>query len=204
MQEIGLFEAMFSTRALRRLKPDSLPDELITKIVEAGTQAPSGGSEQHWLFVVVKDEAQRRRIAEIYPKALAVMGPAIKKAKIPPHLNQKQRDLIMKGAMYLFQNLADVPVLIFACLRPQEGVDPAILPPEVLAKTGWTERLLGASIYPAVQNMILAFELWGSVQSLPSCTRSRRMKSSRCWVYRLRLVLMRCFRSAIRSASSAR
>jgi hypothetical protein len=40
MPEIGLFEAMFSTRALRRLKPDSVPDELITKIVEAGTQAP--------------------------------------------------------------------------------------------------------------------------------------------------------------------
>jgi len=40
MSEIGLFEAMFSTRALRRLKPDSVPDALITKIIEAGTQAP--------------------------------------------------------------------------------------------------------------------------------------------------------------------
>ena len=156
MPEIGLFEAMFSTRALRRLKPDPVPDELITKIIQAGTQAASGGSEQHWLFIVVKDEAQRRRIAEIYPKAFAVMSPYIKTAKIPPHLDQKQRDLILKGAMYLFQHLADVPVLIFACLRPQEGVDPAILPAEVLAKTGWTDRLLGASIYPAVQNMILA------------------------------------------------
>ena len=159
--ELGLFEAMFSTRALRRLKPDSVPDALITKIIEAGTQAPSGGSEQHWLFVVVKDKAQRRRIAEIYPEALAVMGPALRKAKIPPHLSQKQRDLIRKGAMYLFQNLADVPVLIFACLRPQEGADPAILPAEVLAKTGWTDRLLGASIYPAVQNMILACRALG-------------------------------------------
>src|ERR1700752_4321942 len=98
MSEIGLFEAMFSTRALRRLKPDSVPDELITKIIEAGTRAPSGGSEQHWLFVVVKDEAQRRRIAEIYREALAVMGPAIEKAKIPAHLSQKQRDLMRKGA----------------------------------------------------------------------------------------------------------
>jgi nitroreductase len=156
MAEIGLFEAMFSTRALRRLKPDAVPDELITKIIQAGTQAASGGSEQHWLFVVVKDQEQRKRIAEIYPKALAVMGPYIKQAKIPPHLNTKQRDLIMKGAAYLFQHLADVPVLIFACLKPQEGVDPAILPADVLAKTGWTDRLLGSSIYPAVQNMILA------------------------------------------------
>ncbi|HEV3112408.1 MAG TPA: nitroreductase family protein [Candidatus Binataceae bacterium] len=156
MAEIGLFEAMFSARALRRLKPDPVPDELISKIIEAGTQAASGGSEQHWLFVVVKDPAQRKRIAEIYPQALAVMGPYLKMAKIPPHLTEKQRNVIRKGAGYLFQHLAEVPVLIFACLKPQEGVDPAILPPEVLAKTGWTDRLLGASIYPAVENMILA------------------------------------------------
>jgi nitroreductase len=63
--------------------------------------------------------------------------------------------------MYLFQNLADVPVLIFACLRPQEGADPAILPAEVLAKTGWTDRPLDASIYPVVQNMILACRALG-------------------------------------------
>jgi len=156
MPEIGLFEAMFSTRALRRLKPDPVSDDLIRKIIQAGTQAASGGSEQHWLFVVVKDAAQRKRIAEIYPKALAVMAPYIEKAKIPPHLGEKERARIMKGAMHLFQHLAEVPVLLFACLKPQEGVDPAILPPEVLAKTGWTDRLLGASIYPAVQNMILA------------------------------------------------
>src|SRR5208282_624217 len=161
MAEIGLFDAMFSARALRRLKPDPVPDELISKIIEAGTQAASGGSEQHWLFVVIKDPAQRRRIADIYPQALAVMGPYLKTAKVPPHLTQKQRDLIMKGAGYLFQHLAEVPVMIFVCLKPQEGVDPAILPPEVLAKTGWTDRLLGASIYPAVQNMILACRALG-------------------------------------------
>jgi nitroreductase len=161
MAEITLFDAMFSARALRRLKPDPVPDEMISKIIEAGTQAASGGSEQHWLFVVVKDPAQRKRIAEIYPQALAVMGPYLKTAKIPAHLSEKQRNLIMKGAGYLFQHLAEVPVLIFACLKPQEGVDPAILPPEVLAQTGWTDRLLGASIYPAVQNMILACRALG-------------------------------------------
>jgi hypothetical protein len=72
--DIGLFEAMFSTRALRRLKPDRVPDELISKVIDAGTQAASGGSEQHWLFVVVKDPAQRKRIADICPQALAIMG----------------------------------------------------------------------------------------------------------------------------------
>ena len=42
MAEIGLFDAVYSARALRRLKPDTVPDELISKIIEAGTQAASG------------------------------------------------------------------------------------------------------------------------------------------------------------------
>ena len=48
-------------------------------------------------FVVVKDPAQRKRIADIYPQALAVMGPYLKTAKIPRDLTEKQRNLIMKG-----------------------------------------------------------------------------------------------------------
>ena len=44
MSEIGLFEAMYSARALRRLKPDPVPDEIITKILDAAIRAPSAGN----------------------------------------------------------------------------------------------------------------------------------------------------------------
>ena len=48
MSEIGLFEAMYSARALRRLKPDPVPDEIITQILDAAIRAPSAGNSQHW------------------------------------------------------------------------------------------------------------------------------------------------------------
>ena len=47
MPEIGLFEAIYSARSLRRLKPDPVPDELITKIIDAAIRAPSGGNAQN-------------------------------------------------------------------------------------------------------------------------------------------------------------
>ena len=59
MREIGLFETMYSARALRRLKPDPVPDDIITKILDAAIRAPSAGNSQHWAFVVVRDPEQR-------------------------------------------------------------------------------------------------------------------------------------------------
>ena len=53
--EPGLFEIIHSTRAMRRLKPDPVPDELIAEILRAGVCAPSGANSQQWCFLVVKD-----------------------------------------------------------------------------------------------------------------------------------------------------
>ena len=64
--EISLLEAMYTQRAIRYLKPDPVPDELITRIIEAGTQAPSGGNRQPWKFIVIQDPELKRRIGELY------------------------------------------------------------------------------------------------------------------------------------------
>jgi len=69
MAEIGLFEAMYTARALRRLKPYPVPEVLINKVLEAGTQAPSGGNAQNWIFIVVRDQAQRQLLGAVYRKA---------------------------------------------------------------------------------------------------------------------------------------
>ena len=50
MAEIGLFDAMYTARALRRLKPDPVPEELITRVLDAAIRAPSGGNAQNWIF----------------------------------------------------------------------------------------------------------------------------------------------------------
>src|SRR5438445_433741 len=69
MAEMGLFEAMYTARALRRLKPDPVPDEIIAKVIDAGIRAASGANNQNWIFVVIKDPDKRARIGELYRRA---------------------------------------------------------------------------------------------------------------------------------------
>ena len=71
-----LFEIMESCRAMRRLKPDPVPDELIAKIIRAGIYAPNGGNTQKWRFLVVKDPKIKKAVQTWYKKAFdEVIGP---------------------------------------------------------------------------------------------------------------------------------
>ena len=60
-----LFEIMQSTRAMRRLKPDPVPDELIRKILHAGVCAANGGNTQRWRFLVVKDRKIKQAVQAV-------------------------------------------------------------------------------------------------------------------------------------------
>jgi nitroreductase len=57
-----LFEIIRTTRSMRRLKPDPVPNELIRKILEAGVCAPSGGNMQRWRFLVVRDPKVKQTV----------------------------------------------------------------------------------------------------------------------------------------------
>jgi nitroreductase len=57
-----LFDIMQTMRAMRRLKPDPVPDELIRKILQAGVCAPNGGNTQRWRFLVIKDPQIKRQV----------------------------------------------------------------------------------------------------------------------------------------------
>ena len=61
---MDLFEAMETCRAMRYLKPDPVPQELIDKLLYGATRAPSPGNSQGWGFVVVQDAKQRERMAQ--------------------------------------------------------------------------------------------------------------------------------------------
>jgi hypothetical protein len=64
MTEIGLFEATHTAPALRRFKPDAVPNEAIAKVIDAGVRAPTGSNLQNWRFVVVKDQAVRQQLGD--------------------------------------------------------------------------------------------------------------------------------------------
>jgi nitroreductase len=165
MTEIGLFEAMYTARALRRLKSDPVPEEVITRILDAAIRAASGGNAQNWIFIVVREEAQRRRLGAIYRKASDEVAEIYAARGRPPHLTEKQYQRLMDGGAWLWQHLGDAPVLLVPCLRKRDMPSRDALPPQVAARydahIAYQQRIQGASIYPAIQNIILACRALG-------------------------------------------
>jgi nitroreductase len=162
IEQIELFEAIYSARALRKFRPDPVPDELISKILDAAIQAPSGGNRQQWLFVVVKDLEQRRRLAAIYKKAAEVVAAFYAVRSRPAHVDQAAYRRMLASGSYLYQHMDEAPVLLVPCIRPEtlkwpplaEHVDQAAVATQI-------DRTKCASIYPAVQNVILACRALG-------------------------------------------
>jgi nitroreductase len=142
-----LFEIMHTTRAMRRLKPDPVPDALIAKILRAGACAPNGGNTQRWRFLVVKDAGIKKAVQVYYQRAFdEVVGPRYLKTTPPPGVSREAYDRQHAAVQYLTEHFHEAPVWIVACL--EEGTTPP---------TRWS----GASIYPAVQNMLLAARALG-------------------------------------------
>jgi len=161
MAEMNLFDAMYSARALRRYKSDPIPDAVMTKILEAATQAPSGSNQQNWVFMVVKDAAKKKKISDIYARGAQILSTIYANRPRPAHMDEKQFQTLWNSASYLFEHMNDAPVLLIACLRADTGGPIPNMPPEVAAQMGKMARTGGSSIYPAVQNIILACRNFG-------------------------------------------
>lgn len=160
MPEIGLFEAIYSARSLRRLKPDAVPDELIDKIIDAAIRAPSAGDTQGWAFVVVRAPEVRRQLGAIYRKASDIAEAVYAARGRPPHLSERQFARMLNSGAYLWDHIGEAPVLLIPCSRRPVVPPREALPPEIAARwddeVAYAERIRGASIYPAVQNILLA------------------------------------------------
>jgi nitroreductase len=146
-EDMPLFEAMRTCRAIRRLKPDPVPRSLVRKVCEAGTFAPSGGNRQPWFFVAVMDQERRMFIAERYRKAFRrYIAPAVEAAKDPAYPEAKRRN--MKASIYLAEHLHEAPVHLFVA--------------------GWTRRNQPQlqALFPAIQNILLACRAVGLGASL--------------------------------------
>lgn len=162
MAEIGLFEAIYSARSLRRFKPDPVPDELISKVLDAAIRAPSGSNQQSWVFVVVKDAAKRKKIGEIYKRGGALIQAFYATRTRASHMSEKDEKRLMGSAMHLMEHMGEVPVQLFPCLKTEPpGAPPPALSAEMQQAMKVMGRIGGSSIYPAVQNIILACRALG-------------------------------------------
>jgi len=141
-----LFEIIGTTRSMRRLKPDPVPDALIRQILEAGAAAANGGNTQKWRFLVIKDPAIKQAVQVWYKKAFEeVVGPRYATSAPPPGVTAERYGRQHGAVEYLTEHFHEAPVWIVACL--EDGPNPT--------------RGAGASIYPAVQNMLLAIRALG-------------------------------------------
>jgi len=152
-EDVPLLEGIRTTRAIRRLRPDPVPRELVRKVCEAGTFAPSGGNRQPWTFVAVTEPEPRAFVAERYRRAFtAYIAPALEAAKDPAFPEAKRRNL--HAALYLAEHMHEVPVHLFVA--------------------GWLRRgepQLQA-LFPAVQNVLLACRAVGLGASLTTVHRA--------------------------------
>ena len=64
MPELGIFEVMYTCRAMRRLKPDPIPEALLLKLLDAGNQAPTGSNRQNVRWLVVRDFELKDELAK--------------------------------------------------------------------------------------------------------------------------------------------
>jgi len=135
MSSMELFEAMHSQRAIRRYKPDLIHPKLIHQILDAAIRAPSGSNLQPWNFLVISDIPTKRKIGELYNKAWEF---TFGDAKQP---NDRLKSSVRISAQYLAEHMGEAPILILACIQTN-------------GSPGNTLR--GSSIYPAVQNLMLA------------------------------------------------
>jgi nitroreductase len=150
---VELFEAMRTQRALRRLKPEPVPDELIWKILDAATGAPSGGNLQPWNFLVIRDPALKRRLHEFYLDGMRHVTRPSGSA-----MANTSDARMGRSARHLAEHLAEAPVLILATVRLADVA--STTPP-------------GACIYPAVQNLMLAARSLGLGTTLTTLHRHR-------------------------------
>ncbi len=139
-----LDEAIGTLRSMRRLKPDAVAEADLRAIVEAATRAPSGGNIQNWAFIVITDAKQRRKMGEIYREVGTDYLAQFFGGAPDPISMEPQTHRLYESSRHLVEHFGEAPALIAACMR---GKFPS-KPESAAAFYG--------SIYPAVQNMLLA------------------------------------------------
>jgi nitroreductase len=149
-------EAIMTTRAIRRFGDEPVTDEEIWTCLRAAVQAPSGGNLQPWRFLVVRDPPQKERIAEVYRRCYERYEPALL-ASLPPFPDAPSRERferMLRSSRQLAESLARVPALVLVLAA---RVDLTLHDAEGPLDIGSVH----ASVYPAVQNLMIAARALG-------------------------------------------
>jgi nitroreductase len=151
MAEMGVYEAMRTLKAVRRLKPDPIPDEVLHRVLEAATWAPTGGNQQPWRIIAVKDREKKTRLGSWYAERWAAFSKMYRSA-ITPEMAEDARKRMLRtlaAGDYLAEHFGETPVVAIFCFNPKQM---AITD----AKQNRPSVVGGGSVYPSVENLLLA------------------------------------------------
>jgi nitroreductase len=177
-----LHEVMSTMRAMRRLKPDPVPRELLEQMVEAATWAPSGGNQQQYSWVIVTDRGKMAELAELWKQChdfyVPVMGDAPAEM-----LDGGRRERLLDALRFQRDHFHETPAVIVACYdssnvtqhlrsRWKQVLDRGKeLGPKLGAMLAKNSPRAGAmaeagSVYPGVQNLLLTARSLGLAAAL--------------------------------------
>lgn len=147
---IPLYDAMSNLRAVRRLREEPIPDDVLQRVLQAAAWAPSGGNIQPWRIIVVRDAEIKQQIGDLYlpqwQRFQAMYRQGLK--RLEGEELAKQERIIAAGD-YLGENMGKAPVLLVFCFNPN-------LIAITDAELDRVSVVDGGSVYPAVENLMLA------------------------------------------------
>ena len=150
---MDVYEALYTTRAMRRVRPDPIPPDVQARIMDAAIRAPSGGNSQGWRFLLVDDPAVKARLGPLYRDAMSRLwaGPyrdRLERARSTPQDPDSASMLrVTASAQHLADHFEAVPLFLLAFSRGDSS---------------------GGSIFPAVWSAQLAARAQGVGSALTS------------------------------------
>ena len=150
---MDLREALYTTRAMRRVRPDPVPPEVQARLLDAAIRAPSGGNTQGWRFVLVDAPELKAELGPLYRDSIEKLWSTIYKDRLeraaadPDSPASIEMRKVQRSAQWLADHYEQVPLFLFAFVQ----YDPS-----------------GGSIFPAVWSAMLAARAEGVGSALTS------------------------------------
>lgn len=146
----SFYDVISTTRSIRRIKPDPVPADVLDRVLQAAVWAPSGGNRQPWRMIVVQDTETKRRLGEIYTREWATyVDFNMENVKNAPQPVQDRVAAGLAVGTALAENLHEVPVVVMFVFDSRL----IYVTDDQLNRTSVVG---GASLYPAVQNLLTA------------------------------------------------
>jgi nitroreductase len=152
--DMPLVDAMMTQRAVRRVRPDPVDDAVLLKCIELALRAPTSSNGQNWEFIVVKDARIKKKLAKRYQQGWSIyFRTVIRRVAARDESMAKTA----RAVQWQVDHFTEIPVLVVACLRlgAREGRVPFVPMPHPVESGHY------GSIYPSVQNLLLAARAMG-------------------------------------------